>query len=93
MSAAEFFAEPDDQVVVHSHPRAFAEGLLAAAGSAAIWNVAAQGIQPLGGAILSGEPYGDAQRHGARSRASSSAAFMSSVATPRRRNGPATAIW
>jgi hypothetical protein len=47
------------------HPRSLADRLLATTGSPAIGNVAAQGIQPLGGAILTRQPDGDTERHDA----------------------------
>lgn len=63
MSVVELPGKPDNQIVVHDHPRSFAERLLATAGPPAVWNVAAQGIQPLGSAILVEQPDGDSERH------------------------------
>ena len=52
MSVVELLGKRDGQIVVHGHPRSVARWHLATACSPAIRNVAALGIQPLGGSVF-----------------------------------------
>jgi hypothetical protein len=52
MSVVELLGKRDGQIVVHGHPRSVAQWHLATACSPAIRNVAALGIQPLGGSVF-----------------------------------------
>ena len=65
----ELLGEPYDQIVVHDHPRSVARRHPATACSPAIRNVAALGIQPLGGAILVKQPDGNGEYRDALSAA------------------------
>jgi len=61
LSADEILGEPDDQVVIHGHLHAFAEGPLAAACASAVGDIAASSVQPLSRAVLVEQADGDAQ--------------------------------
>ena len=65
MSADEILREPDDEVVIHDHLHAFAEGPPAPACAPAVGDVAAPSVQPLSWAILVEQADGNAQRYDA----------------------------
>ena len=62
LSADEILGKPDDQVVIHGHRHAFAEGPLAPACAPAVGDIAAPSAQPLSRTILVEQADGNAQR-------------------------------
>ena len=93
VSAGEILGQPDDHVVIHGHVHPLAQRPLPLACAPAVRNIATLSVQPLNWAIFIEQADGNAQSGDAPVADKLLGRIMSSVATPRRRYGPATAIW